>query len=262
MGTGAWSKEQGGTNPDAYLAQLITQIIDAIIKRKEIQHWMLEKMLAAIINHFAGNSVESNQSLEELSDAVKIAYQTENFTPEYEKGFEMGFLYSAVFGMDIYNRNIQEEYELEKLKTKIEDKSRFLLIEIIKEKDGLCQKDILDEYNSAVPGNKTIKTARLSQLLSELKSQKIIYETTIGKKKCCHLTRRGKYLLSQIEDNSDDKETNGVNIVRYNIPAFSLYKKITEEGGLSEIACYEGVTEVKNTEAQDYKNYAQLFEAC
>lgn len=145
-----------------------------------------------------------------MSDAVKIAYQTENFTPEYEKGFEMGFLYSTVFGLEIYNRSIQEEYELEKLKANYTgDNSRSLLIKIVKEKEGLCQKDILNEYNSAVPGNKTIKTARLSQLLSELKSQKILYETTIGKKKCCHLTRRGKYLLSQIEDTSDDEDTSG-----------------------------------------------------
>lgn len=79
MSPSKYLEKQGGTSTDTYFTQLITRIFDSFIEGEEIQHSMLEKMMAAIINHFVENSIESNQSLEEFVRCCKDCISDREF---------------------------------------------------------------------------------------------------------------------------------------------------------------------------------------
>lgn len=187
-------------NPDAgrNLSFLCEEILSLLITGSSIEHSMLEKLMSILFTHFFETNNDIGTVFDDLSDAIKIAYQTASFSQKYEQGFEMGILYSMMFCVDQNQRKQKNDFEIDYLKNYVENENRALLINIIEKTEGINQTAILYRYNLSFP-EKKIKKARLSQMLTELKDRKIVYCTSIGKEKHYYLTRRGKYLADYVK---------------------------------------------------------------
>lgn len=189
------------------LSLLCETILDMLIDGNRIQHSMLEKLMSILVSQIFEMGNDLGNVFDELSDAIKIAYQTADFSKEYDQGFEMGVLYSMMFSVEQYKQKQREDSELEELKKYVENEYRARLIHIIEKTEGISQTDILDSYNESFH-NKTIKKARLSQILTEMKERKIVYCISAGKEKYYYLTRRGKLLADYAENNIIVKQSN------------------------------------------------------
>lgn len=197
------TEAMGKMEPDLRinLSHLCEEILSLLLAGDRIQHSMLEKLITIVVTQIfdMGNNMEN--IFDELSNAIKIAYQTASFSEEYEQGFEMGALYSIMISTEHYKRKQQEDAEMEEIKKYVEKEHRTLLIHAIEKVEGISQKELLDTYNAST-SNKSIKKARLSQILTELKERKIVYCISVGKEKYYYLTRRGKNLAGYLNDNT------------------------------------------------------------
>lgn len=208
------------------ITQLCNKVLSLFVEEKEIQHSLLERLIASIINQFCDHNYELGDSFNHLADAIKIAYQTNDISEEYEKGFETGLLYSMVFGADYLKRKKLEDSELIEAKAYVEGKQGETIIRIIDNHDGISQTELLNIYNKRFP-DKEIRKARMSQILSDLKARKIVYDTSIGKNKYYRLTSRGEYIVNQLYGNQTVKIDNSHGFSFINYQTIDLYKEIS-----------------------------------
>ena len=249
-------KRKPVSNPEQIITQLCTKILTLFLEEKEIQHSLLERLISSIIAQFCEHNSELGDSFNNLSEAIKIAYQTNDLSKEYEKGFETGLLYAMVFGVDYYNRKKKEDSDINEAKVFIENKQRETIIRIIDEHDGLSQTELLSIYNERFPG-KEIRKSRMSQILSDLKTKKIVYDTSIGKNKYYHLTIRGEYLIDQIISNQNNNIDSSYQQLSATFYTIDIYNEISKKYGYSR----NESSEVMISEPESYTPVPQI-ESC